>query len=587
MAVLTAILSTDPVALAEYGRVIDAMAKRLLPPGNDSEKQVHVSEERGLLVAVLGCRDHIVIRDFDILAGVTLTAGEQSPWWHLDGPVPDGSFALFRAGDFATEAVTDYTGSKTIWHARLACGGIVTSTCVELIVALLGDFSVDHRALGWFLSSGTCGPRRSWDKRIKPLPPNSRLRAQKEGQTISVREVSLERPQLCDEQVDAARLQSELDHTMSKSCFGDKPWVLALSGGADSRAILHGTRRIQDLTCVTWVDEFLLDKPNSDLAIARLLADKTGRKHVVKVIKRPADAVMLDQALRRFMRYCDGRVDNYLAYVDGMKIWDELSSSQAGGLLRGDELFGTAFATQESQILKNMRLISFVDYARGDEQSDLAIRHDHTIPADLSKQPGESAASWRWRLRADSEIPTVYAALNSIRGRFTEVSCPLLTGNLVRLAASMSSKDLNDKALFNQVVSGMFPDVPFASRLSILRRSDVLAIPEATELVLDHLGSASARDVLGVQCANRVSEELTKLGKDKSIKSDSHGIVATKKSSSPVWAKQIKRRFDSPPDLHLPTLGMRSYLANVVQEEMIEAAKLGVLARNRSKRTTA
>lgn len=107
MAVLTAILSTDPVALAGYGRVVDSMTRRLLPPGNDSEKQIQVSEERGLLVAVLGRREHVVIRDFNILAGVTLTAGEQAPWWRLDGPVPDGSFALFRADDFAIEAVTD------------------------------------------------------------------------------------------------------------------------------------------------------------------------------------------------------------------------------------------------------------------------------------------------------------------------------------------------------------------------------------------------------------------------------------------------------------------------------------------------
>jgi hypothetical protein len=587
LAVLTTILSPDPTALSAYGRVVDSLAKRLLPPGHDSEKHIQVSEERGLLVAVLGRRDHVVTRGYNILAGVTLTAGEQAPWWRFDDPVPDGSFALFRTEDFAIESVTDYTGSKTIWHARLACGGVVTSTCVELIVALLGDFSVDDRALGWFLSSGTCGPRRSWDKRIKPVPPNSRLSARKEGSTIEVREMPLERPQPRHEHVDAARLESELHRTMSNSCFGDKPWVLALSGGYDSRAILYGTRHIQDLTCVTWADEFLVDQPNSDLAIARLLAEKTGRKHLVKVIKRPADAAMLDQALRRFMRYCDGRVDNYLAYVDGMQIWDELSSSEAGGLLRGDELFGTAFALRAPQILKNMRLISFVDYARGDEQSDLAIRHDHTTPADLSKRPGESAASWRWRLRADHEIPTVYAALNSIRGRFTEVSCPLLAGNLVRLAASMSSKDLDDKALFNQVVSGMFPDVPFASRLSILRRSDVLAIPEATELVLDHLGSAFARDVLGVECAQRVSEELTKLDNNKSIKSDNHGIAVTKKSSTPAWAKQIKRRFDSPPPLDLPALGMRSFLANVIQEEMTDTAKLGAQARNRSKHETA
>lgn len=586
MAVIATILSPDPLALSGYGRVIAAMSKRLLAPALRDEKQIRVSEERGLLTAVLGRRDHVLTHDHSILAGVTLTSGEEAPWWHPDGPIPDGSFALFRAHDFYMEAITDYTGSKTVWHARLGCGGIVTSTSAELIVALLGDFQVDDQALGWFLSSGTTGPRRSWDRRIKSAAPNSLLLAQRQGPTIALQEKRLERPQWGNGPVDGACLERELSHVMSTSCFGGKPWLLALSGGHDSRAILHGTRHLNDLVCVTWVDEFLVDRPDSDLAIARLLAAETGRRHLVKVIKRPADAVVLDQALRRFMRYCDGRVDNYLAYVDGMQIWDELSELEVGGLLRGDELFGTAFALQSAQILRNMRLISFTDYARSGEQKELAMRHDHRIPAGLSMRDGESAGQWRWRLRADYEIPTVYAALNSIRARFTEVSCPLLTGKLVRLAGSMSTRDLADKALFNQVVGGMFPGVPFAKRTSILRRSDVQAIPQAIELVLEHLGSAFAREVLGVQCANSVTEEMTRLGNDKSTRADSYGIAATKSRSTPVWAKKIKRRFDAPPPLHLPTLGMRSYLAKVVQEEMTDTAKLGVQARNRIENVT-
>ena len=587
MAVLTTIFSPDPVALSGHRRVVDSMAKRLLPPGQDGEKRIQVSEKRGLLVAVLGRSDHVVIRDHDILAGVTLTAGEQMPWWNPGGPVPDGSFALFRTDESVMEAVTDYTGSKTIWHARLGCGGVVTSTCVELIVALLGDFSVDDQALGWFLSSGTCGPGRSWDTRIKPVPPNSRLRAQKEGATITVRVMPIEWPRHGHERADVACLERELSQTMSASCFGDQPWMLALSGGCDSRAILYGARNIRDLTCVTWVDEFLVDQPNSDQSIARHLAKISGRKHVVKVIRRPTDAAQLEQSLRRFVRYCDGRVDNYLAYVDGMQIWDDLVASKVGGLLRGDELFGSAFATKAPQILQNMRLNSFADFARSTEQTDLANRFDHATPADLAKRSGESAARWRWRLRANYEISTVYAALNSIRDRFTEVSCPLLTGSLVRIAGSMSTKNLDDKALFRQVVSGMFPGVPFAARISILRRSDILAIPQATELVSDHLGSAYARETLGVQCSKRVGEELTKRGNDNSIKADSHGIVAAKKGSAPVWAKQIKRRFDSPPPLNLPTLGMRSYLASLVQEEMSNTATFGARARKRTTRVTA
>jgi hypothetical protein len=585
LAVFITILSPDPVALSEYQHVVGSMATRILPTGLSHEKHIDVSPGNRLLVGILGRREQLTTHGQNILAGVTLDESEQIPWWQLDGPVPDGSFAMFRGDDHLLEAVTDYAGSKTIWHARLACGGIVASTSMELIVAMLGDFAVDDESLGWFLSSGSSGPSRSWDRRIKPLAPNSRLRARLDGTTVSVREIPLERPDEGSDDVDFAGLKKELTETVSTLRFGSKPWLLALSGGHDSRAILHATRHVDDLTCVTWVDEFLTDRADSDLAIARQLARETGRKHLIKIIKRPEDAPRLEQALRRFVRYNDGRVDNYLAYVDGMQIWDELSVSEFGGLLRGDELFGCSFATRTPQILQNMRLNSFSDYAPGNEQRELARLHNHSTPPALMKQPGESAARWRWRLRADYEIPTVYAALNSIRARFTEVSCPLLTGRLVRLAGRMRSADLDDKYLFNSVVGSLFPNIPFAAKTSILRRSDVLAIPQATELLLEHMGSTYAQEILGEGCASSISNELNKLGDNRSVKFDDSGVAVTRKSSTAAWMKRVKRRFDPPPPLHPPTLGMRSYLAKLVQEEMSESARLGAEARDRIRQT--
>jgi asparagine synthetase B (glutamine-hydrolysing) len=551
------------------------LAARILPSGQLAEQDYQLIEERGLLVAILGRRDHVMTHGCNVLSGVIVDTGDDASWWQLGAAVPDGSFALMRADGLATEAVSDYTGSKTIWHARLGCGGFVASTCLELVVALLGDFDMDEEALGWFLSSGTCGPGHSWDRRIKPLPRNSRLHARREGAAIEVIESTLDQSHEGPRQADTTTLQDRLSQILSNSRFGDRPWALALSGGCDSRALLYLTAHLEDLTCVTWVDEFLLDQADSDLAIARRLAEIAGREHVVKVIRRPTDAATLDSALRRFVRYADGRVDNYLAYVDGMQIWDELSDIRASGLLRGDELFGSAIAYNTSQILQNMRLTSFGEYSRSAEQRELAIRHDHSPPADLLQRTGERIRHWRWRLRADYEIPTVYAALNSVRSRFTEVACPLLTGELVRLADVMAEKDLDDKALFKKVVAGMYRGVPFATRTSILKRADVQAIPQAAELVLDHLGSAFARDTLGAECATAACGELSRQQNKSPGRAEYDGIAARKRSSVPIWVRRLKRRFDSPPELHLPTLGMRSYLAGLVKEEMTESAHLG------------
>jgi hypothetical protein len=107
------------------------------------------------------------------------------------------------------------------------------------------------------------------------------------------------------------------------------------------------------------------------------------------------------------------------------------------------------------------------------------------------------------------------------------------------------------------------------------RRSGFLAMREAIELFIDRLGSAFAREVLRVRRSEPVSEEFMKLRSNRSTKSESKGIQATKKSFAPVRMKHKKWRFKSPLQLHLPTLGVRSCSTNLVHEEMTDAANPG------------
>lgn len=571
MAVLTAILTPNPAALPGYESVVRSIVTHLLPPSQQGHVDIRTSTSKGLLLSLLGRSDHALDAGWQLVSGRAPTAIDAGP---------QAGFASIRAHDDGVEAMTDHCGSKTIWHARLDCGGVVISTCMEMIVALLRDFQVDEKALGWFLSAGTSGPRRSWDRRIKPVAPNGRLVASLDGAAVALQEAGLPSQPMSSDHVDAASLSSELDKAMSPELLGGKPWLLALSGGHDSRAILHGTRHLDDVVCVTWVDEYLTEAPHSDIVVARQLATAAGRPHLEKIIRRPRTAAEMDSAMRRFVRYSDGRVDNYLAYVDGMRIWDELAQQPATGLLRGDELFGSAYAINPSQILQNMRLMSFFDYARGPVQRSLARRHDHETPAEFIRKPGENAARWRWRLRASYEISTIYAALNSIRSRFVEVTCPLLSRNLVALAGSMSVRQLSDKSLFNEVVGRMYPGIPFANRSSILQRSDVNAVPALNELILAHLDSSAAREFLGRDCAQAAADEVSLVARMAQVPAANDGGAVKRKGTVPVWLKQLKRRFDPPPRLDLMALGMRSYLAQLVAEEMRSTASIGARARD-------
>ena len=582
MAIITTLATCNAVALDSYARVIEAMAKNLLPEDQQSLAWSRVSKRRGTLSSVLGRRDHVRISGYNILAGVVVDAKDSS--WKIEGgPVPDGSYVAVRASNSALEVLTDYTGSTTIWHGRLKCGGVVASTSFELVIALIGDFSLDRKSLGWYLSSGTVGPRRSWDRRVKPMAHNSRLTIQQRGDEITVREVRVDQPRYTTTQVDADTVRASIAATLESYDFGSKPWLLALSGGYDSRAMLFGTRHVDEVVCVTWVDEMLMDRPGSDVEIASILAKKAGRKHVVKTLKRPSSAADLEAAARRFVRYCDGRVDNLFAYLDGMQIWDEMSTMKIGGLLRGDELFGSAFATRDSHILHNMRLDSFSDFATSDVQRALAKRYSHEIPVGLLRRKGESASHWRWRLRSTFEIPTVYAALNSIRARFLQNACPLLSRNLVDLAGAMPSPDHDDRALYTSVVSTMYPDVPIASTPSVIARSGFLNLPSTTELLMDHVHGDFARDALGARSVEQVVSEIS-ARRDRVAGGDNERLAPPRKRSYvPTWVKRAKRQLRTSPRLDLPTLAMRSFLAELIKDEMEQAAANG----NRSRKPVA
>ncbi|MCH7636265.1 MAG: hypothetical protein IIA12_01165, partial [Proteobacteria bacterium] len=575
---MTAILSPDTDALARYRRVMEMAADRILPPQLRDRGLVEISSTGSLLTAVYGRREQVLTHDFGILAGVVsgFEAGQPDLWWTVDGLVPDGSFMLIRGDSDTLVAITDYAGSRSVWHARLDCGGIVVSTCLELIVSLLGKFTFDDRALGWFLSSGTVGPRRSWDKKIKPLLRDSCLRARRSDAGVSVQVSKVERESVSLPSYDADKLREELLAALADFSIGSEPWLLALSGGYDSRAILAGTGHIEDLRCVTWIDEDCSGNGDSDVDIACRLAAAAGRDHEVKTIRRPTSAADLELALRRFVRYSDGRVDNILAYVDGMAIWDEMSAGEPGRLFRGDELFGTSIALQESRIRHNMNLDCFHDFASSPAQRDLAGRYSHEIPRSMLQKSGESVSHWRLRLRADFELPSVYAALNNLRSRFLESCCPLLDRRLVQVAASIEGHKLDERVLYTQAVATMYPDIPIAMRRSTLDQETFLRFPQVVELLQGHLEQDFAREALGsrcVQAAYASIREHYQLAETAGAEIDGAKVRGR---SVPLWLKRFKRKMDSPLQLDMALVALRSYLAMLVTEEMSEAANFGL-----------
>jgi hypothetical protein len=114
----------------------------------------------------------------------------------------------------------------------------------------------------------------------------------------------------------------------------------------------------------------------------------------------------------------------------------------------------------------------------------------------------------------------------------------------------------------------MYPSVPIATTPSVPDRSNVLRMPQTINLLLDHASSGFARYYLGTQCSNSVKQSLLALRDSYAGAKENNQGPSHKRAFVPEWARRAKNRFAGAPGLHLPTLAMRCYLAEVFQEEM-------------------
>jgi hypothetical protein len=396
------------------------------------------------------------------------------------------------------------------------------------------------------------------------------------GSSIQCSEYRDALPKIHIDDVTATGLDRAIRDELERVDLGNSDWLLALSGGYDSRAMLAGLGDRSNIKLVTWFDASKQHFQNTDLSIAEELARSTGHELVRMTISLPRSADELERNARRFVRYCDGRVDNFLAYVDGLAMWDELCELSASGILRGDELFGTASATTRGQILSNMRLASFSEVAPSPIQKILAQRYGHVIPSGLERREGETLGRWRWRLRATYETPTVYAALNGIRARYFEVSCPLLSGSLVQTAASLPDEALEDKKLYKSIVGGYFPSVRFATQRSIMSWHEFFALPEAQQVLKEHLAGPAAREILGSRVASAAARALdVGLSENATVKSRFKSAVRKSGKIMPARLRSLRVHSSYLPALNLRILALRSYLFELLVAEVEATALMG------------
>lgn len=459
-----------------------------LAPDNLAPRPPRILEGAGTLIGIFNPADALPIRGESVCLGALF--GYRDDWWRPGAEVPDGSYALFRGDGETLELASDIVGSRTIWYAqtdRL----FIAATSQRAIVCFLRSFEPNEAAYPWMLSSGTLGPGLSWDRRIRCLGPDSRLRLDRRSWEIrNEQRPAVFSPQDLSRGEHERRLREALEATFAHLELDSARWVLPLSGGYDSRAILQMLPTRQGLKAVTWGLRSALEDKESDAWVARELARHFGLAHEYLETDLSDEAV--ETILERFLTAGEGRTDHISGYMDGFAIWKRLHESGCQGILRGDEAFGCRAVRSDRQVYRNMGLTILSDFGDVDAAALGYAPGSQRRPAALERRPAETREAWRDRVNAEFENPVIFAALSDLKLGYVEIIQPLLSRRVVETVRTLPAALRTDKALFRAIVNQNGPGIRFAKHPAIEGRGDILRGPAMAGAIGARLRDASA-----------------------------------------------------------------------------------------------
>jgi len=351
---------------------------------------------------------------------------------------------------------------RTLWMWQDERATVV-ATSLRHCAFLLGGFEPDEDTPTQFLITGTLGPERSWDRRVRQLrggesveidTESGRLRCPPTGRRDGA---SVDEAGLSDKQA-RAELAERIRRALASKLKDPNGWVLPLSGGHDSRGLLMLLP--VPLTTITWGSAASRTDRRSDSWVAAELAAASRVAHRFIEI---SDETTPESALANFVAASEGRIDHIDAYADGLRSWRSLAADGVTGVVRGDECFGWVNRRTELGVRRSVGALGPNDLL---ENPRTRAMGDRRLLWRLARSPDESLAAWRDELYRSFRVPSVLAPLTETKANFVDVVCPLLAPDVVSLATSLRDDQRTDKRVFSELVKQLSPPVRFATRSS-------------------------------------------------------------------------------------------------------------------------
>ncbi len=567
-AVLVCPRNADDVSWTGLRERLTCLSERLLPDNIEAQQPLYLEHE-GVSAAVYNPNGTVLAQRASLMLGQML--GSSPDWWCPGASVPEGTFALFRSDAEGVEIVSDTLASRTIWYVQTDTV-FIAATSQRAIVALLGSFEPDENAPLWMLSAGHLGPNNVWDRRLKCLQGDARLRLDRAAWRLSVAQTpAVFQPESLSLEEHKRRLKETLEDVLGSLDLDYSKWALPLSGGYDSRAILMGLGKREGLQTLTWGGESALKDKQGDAYVAKALAAHFGVQH--HYFETDSSDEPTEVIFRRFVVAGEGRIDHIHGYADGFETWRRLFEGGTEGVVRGDEGFGWRRAGAARDVPRSVGLFLVDDF-----QNLGTHLPTQSLPERLHQRPGESLALWRDRLYHEFRVPSVLAALSDLTCPYVELFNPLIVGRLVKLVRTLPDELRTDKQLFKDVVSEEGPDIAFATRAATRAGGDLLKDAQVVAYLRDVLESRQVADLFPAPFVGYVAENLSvaaSKGRDSAF--SRRRLLQALKRRLPERAQRLGKRALQQPTMPPNRSAFRIYLVAEMHETLTsDAAFLGV-----------
>lgn len=495
-------------------------------PGNITPNPPEVVVEDDRLEYAIFNPVSIVTRKPGVICMGACFSEKKQNWTQPMDPKPYGSFALCRFNASHLELVSDMVASQTIWYYHDE-NQFLASTSQRAILFFLDGFQLNTDVLPWMLSNGTIGPGFSWDKRLKCVSPDGEVLLDRKTWKITVTDnpISLQITE-GTKAYHKNRTDELLESVIGDMDFPESKWVLSLSGGYDSRALLLYLKNRQKTRCVTWGLNSLMDQSLSDAYVAR---------EITKVFNLPFRFFSLDNAnvsfkdtFERFLIASEGRTDHIAGYSDGLELWKQLFESGIEGMLRADQVYETKNIKTPEDTIKVNGITSL------DQFSNTKIFKKYglatlTWPEGLGLRKGESVIDWSARLYHNFRLPYLQAPLNTIKTCYVEMSSPFLSRPVINNAYSLPDEFRFKKLLFKEIVESKTPDIPFATYNASHKLTDLISTTEAVKFLRNELKDGLGKNILPDEIIRFLIEKLPTGGSNLHKKTERKKFMAVLK----------------------------------------------------------